>query len=66
MKTPQGAINPAASQVHGPTSELLRGVKVLCKDGKEVHIVSLQECLSQLLSFIEKAREHYKKSTTKL
>ncbi len=63
--TPQGAISPAASNVHGLTSEVLHGVKVLCKDGKKVHSVSLQECLIQLLSFIEKTREHYKKETNK-
>ena len=63
--TPQGAISPAASKVHGLTSEVLHGVKVLCKDGKKVHSVSLQECLIQLLSFIEKTREHYKKETNK-
>ncbi len=63
--TPQGAISPAASKVHGLTSEVLHGVKVLCKDGKKVHCVSLQERLIQLLSFIKKAREHYKKETNK-
>ena len=62
--TPKTAISPAASLVHGLTTQVSNGVNVLYKDGKEVQSIPLQECLSRLLNFIETTRDHYNREIT--
>ena len=63
--TPKTAISPAASLVHGLTTQVSNGVNVLYKDGKEVQSIPLQECLTRLLNFIETTRDHYNRETHK-
>ena len=63
--TPKTAISPAASKVHGVTSQVVNGVHVLHKDGNDVQSVPLQECLTRLLNFTETTQNHYNRETHK-
>ena len=63
--TPDTIIRPAASKVHGITSEIQNNVKRLYKSGHEISSAPLQECLSRILEFIENTRSYYNKETHK-